>query len=77
MSRLVQVNLTSITSVSKVPLDAPIKFEKARVFHRVLSNLIENEIAYLPAGCQITIRLRSREQSATLVIEDNGPGIFA
>jgi len=41
---------------------------------RVLSNLIENEIAHLPAGCQITIRLQSREGSAMLVIEDNGPG---
>ncbi len=45
-----------------------------RLLNRVLSNLIENEIAHLPVGCQITIRLRSREGSATLVIEDNGPG---
>ncbi|MFZ0821231.1 MAG: ATP-binding protein [Candidatus Acidiferrales bacterium] len=42
--------------------------------NRVLSNLIENEIAHLPAGCQITIRLRSRKESAELMIEDNGPG---
>jgi signal transduction histidine kinase len=44
------------------------------LLNRVLSNLIENEIAHLPIGCQITIRLRSREGSAELVIEDNGPG---
>jgi signal transduction histidine kinase len=44
------------------------------LLNRVLSNLIENEIAHLPAACQITIRLRSREGSAELVIEDNGPG---
>jgi signal transduction histidine kinase len=44
------------------------------LLNRVLSNLIENEIAHLPPGCQITIRLRSREGSAILVIEDNGPG---
>jgi signal transduction histidine kinase len=44
------------------------------LLHRVLSNLIENEIAHLPAGCQITMRLRSRDGSATLMIEDNGPG---
>jgi signal transduction histidine kinase len=36
--------------------------------------LIENEIAHLPAECQITIRLQSRDGSAKLVIEDNGPG---
>src|ERR1035437_851095 len=44
------------------------------LLNRVLSNLIENEIAHLPLGCQITIRLRSHEGSAKLVIEDNGPG---
>jgi len=44
------------------------------LLHRVLSNLIENEIAHLPVGCQITIRLQSRDGSAKLVIEDNGPG---
>ncbi len=42
--------------------------------NRVLSNLIENEIAHLPTGCQITIRLRSQDGSAIAVVEDNGPG---
>jgi signal transduction histidine kinase len=41
---------------------------------RVLSNLIENEIAHLPIGCVIDIRLRSQNGSAILAIEDNGPG---
>ena len=44
------------------------------LLNRVLSNLMENEIAHLPIGCQITLRLRSREGSAILVVEDNGPG---
>jgi signal transduction histidine kinase len=44
------------------------------LLNRVLSNLIENEIAHLPVGCQITIQLRARDGSAVLVIEDNGPG---
>jgi signal transduction histidine kinase len=44
------------------------------LLNRAMSNLIENEIAHLPAGCRIAIRLRSREGSAELVIEDNGPG---
>ena len=44
------------------------------LLHRVLSNLIENEIAHLPTGCQVKIRLASNEGSAKLVIEDNGPG---
>src|SRR5580692_7201189 len=44
------------------------------LLNRVLINLIENEIAHLPAGCQVTVRLSSRDGSAILVIEDNGPG---
>jgi signal transduction histidine kinase len=44
------------------------------LLHRVLSNLIENEIGHLPKGCQITVRVRSQARSAELVIEDNGPG---
>jgi signal transduction histidine kinase len=44
------------------------------LLNRVLSNLIENEIAHLPAGRQILIRLRSLDGSAILVIEDDGPG---
>lgn len=44
------------------------------LLNRVLSNLIENEIAHLPAGCQITIQLRSQQGSAIVVVEDNGPG---
>jgi signal transduction histidine kinase len=44
------------------------------LLNRVLSNLIENEIAHLPPGREIKIRLRSQEGSPTLTIEDNGPG---
>lgn len=45
-----------------------------RLLHRVVNNLLENELAHLPAGCQIAIRLRPHDGSAELVIEDNGPG---
>jgi len=44
------------------------------LLHRVLSNLLENELAHLPAGCEIAIRLRRLNGSAELVIQDNGPG---
>jgi signal transduction histidine kinase len=44
------------------------------LLNRVVSNLLENELAHLPAGCRIHIRLRSQQNSAELVIEDNGPG---
>jgi len=44
------------------------------LLQRVISNLLENELAHLPAGCRIAIRLRSHEGSAELIIQDNGPG---
>jgi len=44
------------------------------LLNRVVSNLLENELMHLPAACQVNIRLHSRQGSAELVIEDNGPG---
>jgi signal transduction histidine kinase len=41
---------------------------------RVVSNLLENELAHLPAGCRLSVHLHSCNGSAELVIEDNGPG---
>lgn len=44
------------------------------LLNRVVSNLLENELNHLPAGCQVNIRLHSHQGSAALVIEDTGPG---
>ena len=44
------------------------------LLNRVVSNLLENELTHLPDACRIVIRLCSRQGSAELVIEDNGPG---
>jgi signal transduction histidine kinase len=41
---------------------------------RMINNLFENEMTHLPDSCWIHIYLRSREQSAELVIKDTGPG---
>lgn len=41
---------------------------------RMISNLLENELAHLPPRCCVHIRLRSQQGSAELMIEDNGPG---
>ena len=44
------------------------------LLHRVISNLLENELTHLPARHLITVRLRSHGRSAELVVEDDGPG---
>jgi signal transduction histidine kinase len=44
------------------------------LLNRVVSNLLENELTHLPAGCKVKIRLYSHQGSAVLVVEDNGPG---
>src|ERR1700685_3435584 len=44
------------------------------LMNRVVSNLLENELTHLPAGCRVSIRLHSPQGAAELVIEDNGPG---
>jgi signal transduction histidine kinase len=44
------------------------------LLNRAISNLFENELTHLPAGCQINIHVRSCDGSAALVIEDDGPG---
>ena len=44
------------------------------LLNRVVSNLLENELTHLPEGCWISVRLRSHDGPAELVIEDNGPG---
>ncbi|HWF39849.1 MAG TPA: ATP-binding protein [Candidatus Acidoferrales bacterium] len=44
------------------------------LMNRALTNLIENELAHLPAACRIAIRLSSKDGSAALTIQDNGPG---
>ncbi len=47
------------------------------LLNRLISNLLENELTHLPAGHLITIRLHSRDGSAELVVEDDGPGFPA
>ena len=44
------------------------------LIHRIVSNLFDNELAHLPDGCRINLRLCLREKQALLTIADNGPG---
>jgi signal transduction histidine kinase len=44
------------------------------LMQRVMSNLFDNELAHLPGGRQIHVRLYARDRQARLVIDDDGPG---
>jgi signal transduction histidine kinase len=46
----------------------------AALLHRVIANLLDNELNHLPASCTVSIRLGTSENTATMVVEDNGPG---
>ena len=42
--------------------------------NRVVGNLLDNELAHLPEGCQIHAQVRMNQGAAELLIADNGPG---
>ena len=55
--------------------DGPVKvFADEALLHRVVANLLDNELKHLPAACAVTIELRTGEDAAILMVEDDGPG---
>ncbi len=44
------------------------------LLHRVIANLLDNELKHLPASCTIWLALAVEEDMVTLTVEDNGPG---
>jgi len=56
----------------------PIKvFADPALLHRVIANLLENELKHLPASCRACVSLRVDDRMASLTVEDNGPGFDA
>ncbi len=46
----------------------------AALLHRVIANLLDNEIKHLPASCTVSINLVTSGHVATLTVQDDGPG---
>jgi signal transduction histidine kinase len=46
----------------------------AALLHRVIANLLDNELNHLPPSCTVSIKLGASEDAATLTVEDDGPG---
>ncbi len=61
-----RVNLHSAGRVSVVA--------DAALLHRVVANLLDNELNHLPASCTVSITLGATGSTATLIVEDDGPG---
>ena len=49
----------------------------AALFHRMIANLLDNELSHLPPLCRIDIDVRAEEDALVLVVQDSGPGFEA
>ena len=62
-------------------IDLGFELEEAEVdgvpwlLHELLANLVDNALAYVPAGGHVTVRCGQREQRPFIEVEDDGPGI--
>jgi signal transduction histidine kinase len=62
----------------KIRSAGPVKvFADPALLHRVVANLLDNELKHLPASCLICVSLRQDDRMGTLIVEDNGPGFDA
>jgi signal transduction histidine kinase len=52
-------------------------FADPALLHRVIANLLDNELKHLPASCTVWLSLQAGEEMATLTVEDNGAGFDA
>jgi len=46
----------------------------AALLHRMIANLFDNELKHVPAACTINLRLRTEDDAASFIMEDDGPG---
>lgn len=49
-------------------------FADTALVHRMIANLLDNELKHIPPASTLTIELQSAEDMALLILEDDGPG---
>jgi two-component system, OmpR family, sensor histidine kinase KdpD len=59
----------------RLPADLPPVHVDAPLVTQVFANLLENAARHTPPGSRIRISATSAEDSVTIVVEDNGPGL--
>ncbi len=47
------------------------------LLHRVIANLLDNELKHLPASCLVCVSLQADDDMAEFILEDDGPGFDA
>lgn len=73
--KLMEKSLAGHLVKVKLASDLPLLEFDAVLMERVLTNLLENAAKYTPVGSSIVISGRVADQSAQIVVEDNGPGV--
>lgn len=59
----------------RIDSEGPLWIEAdAALIHRMIANLFDNEMRHLPAQCAVTVALSAADETATLRLEDDGPG---
>ncbi|MEO6802515.1 MAG: HAMP domain-containing sensor histidine kinase, partial [Granulicella sp.] len=54
--------------------DSVMVLADAALLHRMIANLLDNEMKHLISGCSVLIGLRRECNCAVIIIEDTGPG---
>ncbi|MBF0460028.1 MAG: hypothetical protein HQL87_01405 [Magnetococcales bacterium] len=70
----VEANRKQIVVQVAVASDAPIQAD-AEALRRILTNLLDNAVKYIPNQSQIIVRTRTYQGRLRLEVVDNGPGI--
>jgi len=61
----------------EVPEDIPLVYIDPVLFEQIFINLFENASKYTPTGTRIDIRVIRHEESVSIEVRDNGPGVPA
>jgi two-component system sensor histidine kinase QseC len=77
---LIAASPTATAKGIEVALESPDELHAkldTTAFHSVLGNLLDNALAYCPAGALVTVGLNIDEDAICLTVVDNGPGVSA
>jgi signal transduction histidine kinase len=62
-----------LTLALRAPAPVELQADRALV-RRALTNLLDNALAHLPAGCAVEVSVRTDGANAAIVVADDGPG---